>query len=83
MSACIRSDGEFSEHVPDGVYTCIRCGETELGILTAELMRLRSAVKAVRAATTIADETDVTAWQRGYRACAQLVAGALAGVSVS
>jgi hypothetical protein len=39
---------------------------------------MRDLERRVRAAVHVADEEDVTDWQRGYRACAERVIAALA-----
>lgn len=83
MSACISSAGEFGSHVLDDAYSCTRCFVLDEDALTAELLRLRAAIKAVQTACTVADETDLTDWQRGYRAAALFVRGALDGAAMS
>lgn len=53
MSACISRHGEYSEHTPDGEYTCQRCLVLDEDALRAELRRLRAET------TTATDEAVV------------------------
>src|SRR5690625_4282539 len=52
MSACISRHGEYSEHTPDGEYTCQRCYVVDEEAMRAEIERLRTALTADRPSVT-------------------------------
>src|SRR5690625_4104626 len=52
MSACISRHGEYSEHTPDGEYTCQRCYVLDEDALRVELRRLRAALATSRTRPT-------------------------------
>lgn len=65
---------ERERHVAE---THIETGPRDTGCQRARAERAEATVARVRAAVHIADEQDVTDWQRGYRACAERALAAL------
>lgn len=63
MSTCISWYGEFSEHVPDDLHTCIRCQVLDEEALCAELVKLR---ELVHEGASVAREQ--AAWADRFRA---------------
>lgn len=61
---------ETLEHVAAG-------NKRHVQLIVPELERAEAAVARIRAAVHIADDQDVTDWQRGYRACAERAIAAL------